>query len=166
MQRAVIRTSVAAVLILGLAACTTGPQVYKDYEGDYLGSTTGAPPSLLEFTVSGNNLSGTGMLKTDISILYGNSGNESDLVITGTRDGAEITSMSATVSFNYNRTPNDTVATWVIYTGEMRFTGEFNKTGGVQGSYGGEASAGGHEIPLGGGWIAVKQDAAAGIIKP
>lgn len=166
MQRRSTILSVEVVLILGMVGCATGPQTTKDYNGDYRGSTTGAPPTIIEFTVSGTAFSGTGNINTSNTILWSNSDDPPDLVITGTRTGAQITLMSATIKFKRNITANDTIATWIDYTGELRFTGDFNKTGGVTGSFGGEASGGGVEIPLGGSWIAVKQSVASGIIKP
>jgi hypothetical protein len=163
MSRKTMTTIGVIALIAGLTTCTTGPQVQKPIDGTYNGAMTGAPEVSITFVAKNGTLTGTGDVKPGDSFFRGGSA-EHDVILTGTYTNAQITGMSATISFEYDSTPDvSTPATYVPVTGEMNFTGEFTKNGGAIGAFSGSTSA---QIPLGGSWIATKATLGAGILKP
>ena len=168
MLRTTIRTIGALAFVAGLATCTTGPQVQKPIDGTYNGSMGDAPKATLVIEVDKNgNITGTGDIKAD-DLLFRTAGGENDIVISGSHDGPMITTMTATISFEYNTTPGGT-ATWVAGTGEMSFQGEFTKNGAVNGSYAGTTTIVrdiGGPVLLGGYWVAAKDQMGSGILKP
>ncbi len=163
MSRKTMTTVGAIALIAGLTTCTTGPQVQKPIDGTYNGAMTGAPEVSITFVANNGTMTGTGDLKLD-SFFRGGSA-EHDVILTGTYTNAQITSMSATISFEYDSTPDvSTPATFVPATGEMNFTGEFTKNGGAIGAFSGNTSVQG--LGLQGSWIATKETLGTGILKP
>jgi hypothetical protein len=109
-------------------------------------------------------MTGTGDIKAT-DTFFRSAGAEHDVIITGTYSGPQILSMSATISFEYNSTPDpSTPATWVAATGEMNFSGEFTKNAGAIGSFSGSTSV--QNLNLGGSWIATKETMGAGILNP
>ena len=153
----------AIVLLVVLATCTTGPQVQKPVDGTYNGAMTGSPQATIILDVSSGNITGTGSIKTT-DPLFRPTDAEHDIVITGTYQSAQITAMSATMSFEYNSTPGST-PTWITGTGQMNFyNGEFTKNGGALGAFSGNTSIA--NLDLGGSWIATKSSVGAGILKP
>ena len=75
-----------------------------------------------------------------------------------------ITSMEATISFEYDTTPGGT-PTWITGTGQMVFyNSEFTKSAGASGAFSGDTSISG--VSFGGTWIATKTTMGSGILKP
>ncbi len=161
MLRNTMRTIGTIALFAGLATCTTGPQVQKPVEGEYVGALNGAPPATITLSAHNGVLTGTGTIKEDLVFRSGNA--EDDMIITGTYVSAQITSMSATVTFEFNTTAN-TTATWVAATAQMNFLGEFTRNGGAQGAFSGETSI--TNLNFAGSWIATKSTVGTGILKP
>lgn len=164
MLRNTMKTTGAIALIAGLATCTTGPQVQKPVDGIYNGALSGTPLAVITLNVKDGNITGTGSIKATDPI-FRSAGAENDIVITGTYQNAQITAMSATMSFEYNTTPGTPTQTWVAGTGQISFySGEFTKNGGALGSFGGTTSI--TNLNLGGSWIATKTSVGTGILKP
>lgn len=164
MLRNTIKTIVAIALITGLTTCTTGPQVQKPVDGIYNGALSGTPLAVITLNVNDGKITGTGSIKANDPI-FRTAGAENDIVITGTNKNAQITTMTATMSFEYNTTPGTPTPTWVAGTGQISFyNGEFTKNGGALGAFGGTTTIA--NLNLGGSWIATKSSVGAGILKP
>jgi len=161
MLRITMKTIGTIVLFAGLTTCTTGPQKQKPVEGQYEGALNGAPPATIILNCNNGQITGTGTIRQD-TIFRSGSG-ESDLIITGTYQNAQITAMSATASFEFNITAGAT-PTWVAATAVMNFGGEFTKNGGAQGHFSGETSI--NNLIFGGSWLATKSTVGTGILKP
>ena len=147
-----------------LGSCTTGPQKQKDIDGLYVGALTGAPDATIELHVKNGTITGTGNIKAG-DPLYRTGGGESDITITGTYANMFVTSMTGTISLEYNTTPGENEEdTWVAATGVLNFVGEFSKSSAVSGGFAGTTTIGG--VGLGGTWIAAKETMGAGILKP
>ncbi|MFC1529205.1 hypothetical protein ACFL6R_00635 [Gemmatimonadota bacterium] len=164
MLRKTMTTIGAIALIAGMTTCTTGPQVQKPIDGTYTGAMTGAPEVAITFVANNGTLTGTGDIKLSDSFFRGGS-EEHDLIITGTYQNAQITAMSATISFEYDSTPDTaTPSTWVPATGQLNFQGEFTKNAAANGPFAGTTSV--PNLDLGGSWIATKETLGAGILRP
>ena len=88
---------------------------------------TGAPEVSITFVAANGTMTGTGDVNASDSFFRSGSA-EHDVILTGTYTNAQITGMSATLSFEYDSTPDtETPATYVPATGEMNFSGEFTK---------------------------------------
>jgi len=164
MLRKSMTTVGTIALIAGLTTCTTGPQVQKPIDGTYNGAMTGAPEVAITFVANDGNITGSGNIKPSDRFFRSGSA-ENDVIITGTYSNAQITGMSATISFEYDSTPDpSTPSTFLPATGEMNFTGEFTKNGGSIGSFSGSTSVA--ILDLGGSWFATKETLGTGILKP
>ncbi len=164
MLRNTIKTVGAIALIVGLTTCTTGPQKQKEIDGNYVGAMNGAPSSTITLRANNGVLTGTGNVKPGDPI-YRTSTNEYDIIITGTYKSAQITSMSATISFEFNTTPRENETdTWIPASGEINFMGEFSKSGAASGGFTGITTI--SNVTLGGTWIVTQVTLGAGILKP
>ncbi|MFC1627955.1 hypothetical protein ACFL3H_02430 [Gemmatimonadota bacterium] len=124
----------------------------------------GAPSATMTLNANNGVLTGTGTIKPG-DPLFRSTGTGADIVITGTHSGPAITSLTATISFEYNTTPQDgQTDTWVTGSGEIVFNGEFTKSGGASGGFNGTTSITG--VNLGGTWIATQETMGTGILKP
>jgi|GEM_PF-1574608 len=169
-MRSSLKLAAVAAMSLVLAECATGPQVQKPLDGNYAGSISGTPDASITFSINGSSLTGQGNINepNPDAPLWRGRGSSPHIDITGTIDGRQISSMTATVRMEHNEADdvfNDTPI-WNTADGTLSFTGLFNNQAAVDGSFGGQLTAN-PSVNLGGTWIAAKiGGAASGILRP
>lgn len=153
-----IRFVAASLILLVSAGCSTGPGEAFDPSGDYIGSIQGSLIGTLEFTVSGNSISGTATLN-DIptAVLRGIEGMTA-VTLSGTRTGIEINAtLFATTNLEWTA---DNGATWTQIHPPLTFSGAFTNTGAVAGLWVGDFLFPFSTQNIRGNWSGLKQSSS------
>jgi hypothetical protein len=168
MYRALLRGSAAVVIILGLAACSSGPGQNLEIDGTYQGTLQGTPRTSITLIVRGSSITGTGTVDPaeNNNVWRGNPGATDHVTFSGNRNGRRITTLTGVSQIQRNITPQPgTTPTWVEANPTISLApAEFNENGGITGSWQGETI---DQLSVGGSWSAVRTGgASSGITGP
>lgn len=168
MYRALLRGSVAAVMVLALPACSSGPGQNLEIEGTYQGTLQGTPRASITLIVSGNNITGTGTIDpaNNNNVWQGSPGATEHITFSGQRDGRRITTLTGVSQIQRNMTPQPgQTPTWVDANPTISLApADFNENSGITGSWQGETI---DQMPVGGSWSAVRTGGtSSGILGP
>ena len=164
-----IRTrNILALLLLPLllAGCTSSASV--DIEGPYLGTISGSFLASMEFTVSGNTISGTAEIIEQAHMpWFRGTPDTTHIIISGTRSKQNITSMTGVTNMQFRPSVEDD---WVDISLTMNMFGAFNNKGGVNNtSWNSDWQIPNQTTYANGNWTAVRVSgtgSAGGVLRP
>lgn len=155
----------SAVVLLG--SCSS-PGSNVEVEGTYTGTILQSPKIALTLVISGNTITGTGVVQADAAGLWrGDPASTDHITFAGTRSGRQIVTLNSAVShIQYNTTPFGETPTWVDggVTMSLARNANVNDNNGITGLWQGSSTA--VTNPLGGTWSVVKGGGAAGLVRP